>query len=90
MKRCSEERCFNLIRPFGNNDLILGAHVEFEILPYNYTISKECFNLNRPQKGSYSCHGMTESVKVHRKDQSVIKNAYFYYFGQFHVLLEFP
>ena len=36
---------------------------------------------------------MTESVKlvqVHRKDQSVNKNAYFYYFGQFHVFLNFP
>ena len=33
------------------------------------------------------CHGMTESVKVHRKDQSVNKNAYFYYFGQFCVIL---
>ena len=33
------------------------------------------------------CHGMTKSVKVHRKDQSVNKNAYFYYFGQFHVFL---
>ena len=33
------------------------------------------------------CHGMTESVKVQRKDQSVNKNAYFYYFGQFRVFL---
>ena len=36
------------------------------------------------------CHGMTESVKlaeVHRKDQSVNKNAYFYCFGQFRVFL---
>ena len=33
------------------------------------------------------CHGMTKSVKVHRKDQSVNKNAYFYYFGQFCVFL---
>ena len=36
------------------------------------------------------CHGMTKSVKVHRKDQSVNKNAYFYYFGQFCVFLYFP
>ena len=33
------------------------------------------------------CHGMTKSVKVHRKDQSVNKNTYFYYFGQFRVFL---
>ena len=33
------------------------------------------------------CHGMTKSVKVHRKDQSVNKNAYFDYFGQFRVFL---
>ena len=33
-----------------------------------------------------SCHGMTKLVKVHRKDQSVNKNAYFYYFGQCRVI----
>ena len=32
-------------------------------------------------------HGMTESVKVQRKDQSVERNAYFYYFGQFRIFL---
>ena len=37
--------------------------------------------------GNEECHGMTKSVKVHRKDQSVNKNAYFYYFGQFRVFL---
>ena len=29
------------------------------------------------------CHGMTESVKVLWKDQSVEDFTYFYYFGQF-------
>ena len=36
------------------------------------------------------CHGMTQLVKVHRKDQSVkisLQNGYFYYFGQFRVIL---
>ena len=36
------------------------------------------------------CQGLTnltKSVKVHRKDQSVERNAYFYYFGQFRVFL---
>ena len=30
---------------------------------------------------------LTKSVKVHRKDQSVERNASFYYFGQFRVFL---
>ena len=34
-----------------------------------------------------NCHGMAKLVKVHRKDQLVNKNAYFYYFGQFRVFL---
>ena len=35
----------------------------------------------------YICHGITESVKVYRKDQSVEDFTYFYYFGQFCVFL---
>ena len=33
----------------------------------------------------YDCQGLTKSVKFQRKDQSVERNAYFYYFGQFRV-----
>ena len=33
----------------------------------------------------HKCQGLTKSVKFQRKDQSVKRNAYFYYFGQFHV-----
>ena len=31
------------------------------------------------------CQGLTKSVKFQRKDQSVKRNAHFYYFGQFRV-----
>ena len=46
--------------------------------------------INAQEVSVKECHGMTKSVKVHRKDQLVNKNAYFYYFGQFRVFLKFP
>ena len=66
-----------------------------EVCRYILTISRSGLSIKviRSRSRSYEkkmivlCHGMTKLVKVLRKDQSVNKNSYFYYFGQFRVFL---
>ena len=69
-----QSECINLLANAGADVNMVG----------NYGLTAMMWAATRPYS---QCHGMTKSVKVHRKDQSVNKNAYFYYFGQFHVFL---